>query len=101
MLSLKEFIDVTCTPSEAFDYLADFTHIERWDPSVLTARQITEGLPQVGEVIGDKYRLERVLGVGGMGVVVEATHTALDEKVVLIIAQRQPVASDLRAENAR
>jgi len=48
MFTLKETIDVTCTPLEAFDYLADFTHIERWDPSVLTARQVTEGLPQVG-----------------------------------------------------
>ena len=27
-----------------------------------------------GEVLADKYRVERVLGVGGMGVVVAATH---------------------------
>ena len=30
-----------------------------------------------------KYRVERVLGAGGMGVVVEATHLALDERVAL------------------
>jgi len=48
MLTLKETIDVACAPQVAFDYLADFTHIERWDPSVLTARQMTDGLPQVG-----------------------------------------------------
>jgi dehydrogenase/reductase SDR family member 12 len=48
MITLKETVDVTCTPLEAFDYLADFTQIEQWDPSVLTARQVTDGLPQVG-----------------------------------------------------
>jgi serine/threonine-protein kinase len=34
----------------------------------------TGPIPQIGEVIGDKYRVERVLGQGGMGAVFEATH---------------------------
>lgn len=38
---------------------------------------------RVGDVLAGKYRVERVLGVGGMGVVVAATHLALDEKVAL------------------
>ncbi len=38
---------------------------------------------QVGDVLAGKYRVERVLGVGGMGIVVAATHLALDEKVAL------------------
>jgi serine/threonine-protein kinase len=42
-----------------------------------------EGLPQIGQMVAGKYRLERVLGVGGMGVVVQALHTALDEKVAI------------------
>ncbi len=33
----------------------------------------------VGDVLACKYRVERVLGVGGMGVVVAATHIDLDE----------------------
>src|SRR4051794_36250540 len=33
----------------------------------------------VGELIAGKYRVERVLGVGGMGVVVAATHVQLGE----------------------
>jgi serine/threonine-protein kinase len=37
----------------------------------------------VGEVIGGKYRVERVLGIGGMGVVVAAIHLQLDQRVAL------------------
>jgi serine/threonine-protein kinase len=36
-----------------------------------------------GDVLAGKYRVERVLGVGGMGVVVAAQHIQLDEKVAL------------------
>jgi eukaryotic-like serine/threonine-protein kinase len=36
-----------------------------------------------GDVIAGKYRVERVLGVGGMGVVVAAHHVQLDERVAL------------------
>jgi eukaryotic-like serine/threonine-protein kinase len=36
-----------------------------------------------GDVLVGKYRVERVLGVGGMGVVVAAHHIQLDEKVAL------------------
>ncbi len=38
---------------------------------------------QEGDVLAGKYRVERVLGVGGMGVVVAAHHLQLDEKVAL------------------
>ncbi|HEY1693814.1 MAG TPA: serine/threonine-protein kinase [Polyangiaceae bacterium] len=36
-----------------------------------------------GTVLAGKYRVERVLGAGGMGVVVAAHHLQLDEKVAL------------------
>jgi serine/threonine-protein kinase len=36
-----------------------------------------------GEVLGGKYRVSRVVGEGGMGVVVEAVHVQLDERVAL------------------
>jgi serine/threonine protein kinase len=36
-----------------------------------------------GEVLAGKYRVDQVLGVGGMGVVVAATHLALDQKVAI------------------
>jgi serine/threonine-protein kinase len=46
--------------------------------------QASENVPvKPGEVLAGKYRIERVLGAGGMGVVVEALHIDLDERVAL------------------
>jgi serine/threonine-protein kinase len=36
-----------------------------------------------GEILAGKYRVERILGVGGMGVVVAAHHVHLDTKVAI------------------
>ena len=36
-----------------------------------------------GEVLDGKYRVERVLGAGGMGVVVAATHVRLEQRVAI------------------
>src|SRR5262245_27083601 len=36
-----------------------------------------------GEILAGKYRVERVLGQGGMGVVVAATHLQLDQRVAI------------------
>ncbi|HEY8090586.1 MAG TPA: serine/threonine-protein kinase, partial [Polyangiaceae bacterium] len=36
-----------------------------------------------GDILAGKYRVERVLGRGGMGAVVQAHHLQLDEKVAL------------------
>src|SRR5579863_3018741 len=50
---------------------------------------LTQGDPQEaagvheGQILAGKYRVEKVLGVGGMGVVVAAQHVQLDEKVAI------------------
>jgi len=36
-----------------------------------------------GEVLAGKYRIDRVLGTGGMGIVVAATHLKLDQRVAI------------------
>ncbi len=42
------------------------------------------GIPvRPGDVLAEKYRVDRVLGVGGMGVVVAATHLQLQQRVAL------------------
>src|SRR5262249_55612879 len=40
-------------------------------------------IPRVGDIIGGKYRIERVLGRGGMGLVVAAHHVSLRHRVAL------------------
>ena len=42
-----------------------------------------------GEVLGGKYRVEKVIGYGGMGVVVAATHLALERLVALKIMRSE------------
>ena len=37
----------------------------------------------IGDVLAGKYKIERVLGVGGMGVVVAAKHLSLGERVAI------------------
>src|SRR5262245_49723979 len=50
-----------------------------WSPNTAdTSSTVTPGA-----VLAGKYRVERVIGQGGMGLVVEARHLALDERVAL------------------
>jgi len=49
----------------------------------------------VGDVIAGKYRVEGKLGMGGMGVVLEATHLALGTKVAIKVLRREHQASAL------
>src|SRR5258708_15836674 len=43
----------------------------------------TEAPVKAGDMRGDKYKVDWVLGMGGMGVVVEARHLQLDERVAI------------------
>jgi eukaryotic-like serine/threonine-protein kinase len=57
--------------------------------SPAAGRAMTQGNPQEaagvreGQILAGKYRVERVLGIGGMGVVVAGHHVQLDEKVAI------------------
>jgi eukaryotic-like serine/threonine-protein kinase len=59
------------------------------------ASDATAGVPQAGEVVGGKFVVERVLGVGGMGVVVAAHHSHLDQTVAIKFLRRDAAKDDL------
>jgi eukaryotic-like serine/threonine-protein kinase len=46
-----------------------------------------EGVPREGDIVGGKYRVEGLLGAGGMGVVVAAMHIDLQRRVALKFLQ--------------
>jgi len=56
------------------------------------AVEISAGV-RPGEILAGKYRVERVLGWGGMGVVVAAHHLELDQRVALKFLSPQALAS--------
>ncbi len=55
--------------------------VRAMDPS----DSLLPGSPPIaeGNILAGKYRVDRVLGVGGMGVVVAATHLGLEQKVAI------------------
>ncbi len=62
------------------------------------AQSRRDGVPAVGEVIAQKYRVEGVVGAGGMGVVVSARHVQLGQ-VVAIKLLTLPPDEDRRDES--
>jgi eukaryotic-like serine/threonine-protein kinase len=44
---------------------------------------------KVGDVLADKFRVDKIVGAGGMGVVVEATHLVLHQRVALKFLNEQ------------
>jgi serine/threonine-protein kinase len=53
---------------------------------------------RVGDVVVDKYRIERQLGAGGMGVVLQATHLQLNQPVALKFLVDSQLEAHIAAE---
>jgi serine/threonine-protein kinase len=63
-------------------------HCNEWHPDATescpsTGQQITEAQKLVGKVMEGKYKILRVLGEGGMGVVYEANHTLIGRRLAV------------------
>jgi serine/threonine-protein kinase len=43
------------------------------------ATESSDGIPRVGDLIATKYRVDRIVGIGGMGVVLAVTHLQIEE----------------------
>jgi serine/threonine-protein kinase len=56
------------------------------------------GKVKAGDVLGGKYRVERVLGTGGMGMVVAARHVQLGQRVALKFMLKEAMADPGNAE---
>lgn len=55
---------------------------------------VNPGGTAIGEVLAGKYRVERVLGQGGMGIVVRAKHLQLDQPVAIKLLLSEAICSD-------
>ncbi len=49
----------------------------------MSLSSLPDKIPREGELVADKYRIERVLGEGAMGIVVSARHCELNQRVAI------------------
>jgi serine/threonine-protein kinase len=55
--------------------------------------QILASLAQPGDLVAGKYRVERVMAIGGMGVVVAARHEDLDQPVAIKLLRQDALSN--------
>ena len=64
-------------------------------------RAATSFVPAAGEVIAARYRLEKLLGRGGMGVVFEAVHEEIGKRAAIKVLRPTGRAGDAAARLVR
>lgn len=82
MWQIEKQIDIPQPAERVFDYLAHFDNIREWDPSVLTAHQISPGAPSAGT----RFALTLLFGIARVPMVYEIT--SLDPERALVLTGR-------------
>jgi serine/threonine-protein kinase len=91
----REVMELLAADEQSSDVLLGLSAVVR-DALAEAVPKSSEGMRlslNVGDVVQERYRVERILGAGGMGVVVEATHIGLNERVAMKLLRREIVAS--------
>jgi NAD(P)-dependent dehydrogenase (short-subunit alcohol dehydrogenase family) len=57
MISLSETVTVKATKEEAFRFVADFTSAAEWDPQVVSAQRMTDGVIGAGTKFALRFRV--------------------------------------------
>ena len=89
-MRLQEQRWVKASQKDACDFTADFSHIARWDPGVVSSHKTTPG--PVGE--GSEFDLEVKLGRGTVPMRYRITEFEPDSRVVLVGEGEQLTAVD-------
>ena len=58
--------------------------------------KLLDGLPKAGDVVAGKYRVEKIIGVGGMGVVMSAVHVHLGERAAIKFLNGEAAKNEAR-----
>jgi serine/threonine-protein kinase len=64
----------------------------------VTVESESPGIPSVGQTLGGKYVLERRVGAGGMGIVFEARHERIGQRVAIKLLRPEVAARPLSCE---
>lgn len=78
-MKLHETRQIDRPLNEVFAFTADFANTEKWDPGVVSARQVGSG--PVG--VGTKYEVETKFGSSRIPMLYEITEYETDRRVVL------------------
>lgn len=79
-MRLQEIRWVERSQPEAFEYTADFSNIQEWDPGVVASRRIGDG--PITE--GSEFEVEVRFGAGTMPMVYQITEYEPNSRVVLV-----------------
>jgi carbon monoxide dehydrogenase subunit G len=77
---VERTLQVAASPETAFDYVADFSSAEAWDPGIPSARRLDEG--QIG--VGSRFELVSRFGSTEQTIVYEITEYDRPDRVTLV-----------------